>query len=613
MRRTGVIATFVSLFLLLITAHIHADQVKHVLLLQSYNHGHPWEDDVTAGVQKAFSESNQIIWLSIEYLDTKRIKSDKYFQSLVQLFEEKFKNEQFDLIIANDDNAFEFALNYRRKLFDSAPVVFCGLSYNPTERLKTEKGVTGIVQTIEFKKTMNLALKLHPHADQLVVINDRTVTGLKRTPQIRKALQELDRPIKQSFYDDLTVDELQDIVKRMPPTALLFIHLFNRDKTGKQVTREELMKLVKGSYIGPIYAARKSFLGHGIVGGFLSDGKKHGTAVAKIALSVLHGESIDNIPVIVSGFDVPAFDYQEVVLQRIPFESLPAKSTIVNKPFSFYETYKMQIYMLSALVILFLLSIVMLILYLVTRYRSERELRHSHKMNALGQLAGGISHDFNNILGGIIGAAHLLKSSKKELDIDAQNYVDIILQAANRGKELIAKLLAFGRKEKVVFVSLDIHKLMEETETIFKSTMDKNIHFSIEKKAGNCTVQADGTALQTVFMNLGINAAQAMPNGGSITVRTKNVHLNARDCRETSFDLKPGRYIEIEVRDSGFGIEKEDLKKIFEPFFTTKKAGKGTGLGLAAVFGIIEKHHGAIRVESEVGQGTVFYLLLPCV
>jgi len=269
--------------------------------------------------------------------------------------------------------------------------------------------------------------------------------------------------------------------------------------------------------------------------------------------------------------------------------------------------------MVSALVILFLISVVMLILYLVTRYRSERELRHSHKMNALGQLAGGISHDFNNILGGIIGAAHLLKSSKEELNADAQNYVDIILQAANRGKELIAKLLAFGRKEKVVFVSLDIHKLMEETETIFKSTMDKNIHFSIEKKAGNCTVQADGTALQTVFMNLGINAAQAMPNGGSITVRTKNVHLNARDCKENPFDLKPGHYIEIEVRDSGFGIEKEDLKKIFEPFFTTKKAGKGTGLGLAAVFGIIEKHHGAIRVESEVGRGTVFYLLLPCI
>lgn len=606
------ITTFL-LVLLLFTVTLSANQVKHILLLQSYHQGHPWEDDVTAGVRKVFLESEQMIWLSIEYLDTKRIKSESHFQNMIKVYEEKFKNEHFDLIIANDDNAFSFALDNRKQLFDSAPVVFCGVSYNPEERSKKELDVTGIVQAIEFQQTMNLALKLHPHADQLVVINDRTVSGLKRRAQIKQALMALDRPVKQYFYDNLTVDELLERLKAMPPTSLLFLHLFNKDKDGRQITRDELMKLIRTVYAGPIYAARKSFLTHGIVGGFLSDGEKHGEAVAKIALSIVSGTSIDSIPVVVSGFDKPAFDYRELLSQRILLSSIPEKSEIVNVPFSFYETYKMQIYMISALVILILISIVMLVLYVITRYRAEKELKHTHKMKAIGELTGGISHDFKNILGGIIGASQLLESSKESLSEENQGYVDIILQSAYRGKNLIDKLLLFGRKESGGFKQIDIHQLMSETESIFKSTVDRRIRFSIEKHAGSCMVSGDGTALQTVFMNLGINASHAMPHGGKITVTTSNVRLDTAKCEAYASDIKPGDYIEIEIRDTGAGIAKEDLKKIFDPFFTTKKAGKGTGFGLATAYSILEKHHGAIRVESEVGKGTVFYILLPCI
>lgn len=245
-------------------------------------------------------------------------------------------------------------------------------------------------------------------------------------------------------------------------------------------------------------------------------------------------------------------------------------------------------------------------------FQLQEQLNQSQKMDAIGQLAGGVAHDFNNMLGGIIGAAELLQSPEIDLNQIGLNYVNMILEASNRAADLTAKLLAFGRKGKVSSTSIDVHYIIDDTLTLLKRTLDKKIEITVLKKAKNSIIVGDNSALQNSFLNLGINASQAMTDGGELNIKTSNIHLNENYCMNSSFDIAAGNYVDIEIRDSGCGIPNENIDKIFEPFFTTKKHGEGTGLGLASVYGTVQNHLGAITLESELGKGTVFHIYLPC-
>ncbi len=246
------------------------------------------------------------------------------------------------------------------------------------------------------------------------------------------------------------------------------------------------------------------------------------------------------------------------------------------------------------------------------RIHLEDQLRQTEKMQAIGQLAGGIAHDFNNMLGGIIGAAQMLKKPKMNLNEKGDKCADMILLAATRASDLTAKLLAFGHKGKIGSIAVDIHDITNEAIAILERTIDKKIKISFVKEAQNHIVIGEKSALENALINLSINSSHAMSDGGEIILRTSNIRLNKTYCEVSQFHIKPGEYIKIEVRDTGSGIPPEYLQKIFEPFFTTKGQGLGTGLGLASVYGTIKNHNGAIYVYSEVGTGTVFHILLPC-
>ena len=246
------------------------------------------------------------------------------------------------------------------------------------------------------------------------------------------------------------------------------------------------------------------------------------------------------------------------------------------------------------------------------KIKLEEQLSHSRKMDAIGQLAGGVAHDFNNMLCGIRGAAQLLATSKMKLNKQGLEYVDMILKASTRAAELTAKLLAFGRKGAVASTAVDIHSILNDTLAILNKTINKNINIALIKNAERYMLVGDHTGLENIFINLCINASHALPNGGKITIKTKNICLDKKYCKKSQFDINPGEYIEITVADTGSGIKSEHLDQIFDPFFTTKEQGEGTGLGLAAVYGTVLNHKGAISVESEVGGGTTFHLFFLC-
>ncbi len=240
----------------------------------------------------------------------------------------------------------------------------------------------------------------------------------------------------------------------------------------------------------------------------------------------------------------------------------------------------------------------------------EKQLIHKSKMDAIGQLAGGIAHDFNNMLAGIIGSAQLLQTNEN-LDEQSLRFINIILSASERAVNLIAKLMAFSRKGKIESARIHIKDIINDTVEILKRTIDKKIIITTSYDAQNDIVSGDSSALQNTLINLGINASHAMPEGGKLIYETANVWLDEIYCRANMFDIVPGRYVQINIKDTGCGIERRYLDRIFEPFFTTKGHGKGTGLGLAAVYGTVQDHNGSINVYSEPGTGTVFKIFLP--
>lgn len=244
------------------------------------------------------------------------------------------------------------------------------------------------------------------------------------------------------------------------------------------------------------------------------------------------------------------------------------------------------------------------------RVEMELRLRHSQKMDAVGQLAGGIAHDFNNMLGGIIGAAELLHGKVNPED---QKLVKIISDASGRTADLIQKLLTFSRKEAVSFAPVNVHGVILNTCELLKRSIDKRVQVKTRLRAESAMVKGDWSLLQNSLLNMGINGAQAMPEGGILTFSSETTSFSTALQTATPIELQPGTYLKIEVIDTGCGIPPEDLKNIFEPFFTTKQHSEGTGLGLAAVYGMVQQHNGAVTVSSQVTKGTTFSLYLPLI
>jgi len=241
--------------------------------------------------------------------------------------------------------------------------------------------------------------------------------------------------------------------------------------------------------------------------------------------------------------------------------------------------------------------------------RAEEAQRQSQKLEAIGQLAGGVAHDFNNLLAGILGWADLLLAGAAP-GSETEEAAKTISQAAHRAAELTRQLLALARLGHQRRVPVDAHVVVREVAQLLVRTLDKSIHLKQDLSASEHHVLADPSQLQQVILNLAVNARDAMPGGGTLSLKT--VAEEVSESRSAD-DLIAGRYLVLSVTDTGMGIPVEYRDRIFEPFFTTKPEGRGSGLGLATVYGIVKGHGGVVRVQSEVGAGARFSVYLPLV
>ncbi|MCA8932569.1 MAG: PAS domain S-box protein, partial [Rhodospirillaceae bacterium] len=249
------------------------------------------------------------------------------------------------------------------------------------------------------------------------------------------------------------------------------------------------------------------------------------------------------------------------------------------------------------------------VLDLTDRRRTEEQLRQAQRLDAMGQLTGGIAHDFNNLLAVVMGNLQLAVRSVDE-QAPAGQRIRAAIEAAGRGAELTKRLLAYSRQQPLEIKAVDANELVATMHTLFNRTLGEQIELETVAAEDLWVCTTDPTQLEAAVLNLAINARDAMPEGGKLTIETANARLDHRYIGQNS-DVVPGDYVMVAVSDTGCGIERSQLDKVFQPFFTTKPKGRGTGLGLSMVYGFVKQTGGHIKIYSEVGHGTTVKLYLP--
>jgi len=247
----------------------------------------------------------------------------------------------------------------------------------------------------------------------------------------------------------------------------------------------------------------------------------------------------------------------------------------------------------------------------VTEQRTlERQVATLHKFDAIGRLAGGIAHDFNNVIGAIIGWADL---AIEELPSDAplRPRLEKIRTQADRAAALTRQLLAFARRQILEPRNVNLNQTVSETLGLLEKVIGRDVEIRTLLSSNLSTTRADPSQLEQVLMNLCLNSRDAMPEGGRLLIETQNVQFDEEYCRLHAY-ARPGAFVMLAVSDTGVGMDHDTVEHVFEPFFSTKETGKGTGLGLATVYGIVKQHNGFVNVYSEVGRGTTFRIYLPC-
>ncbi len=242
--------------------------------------------------------------------------------------------------------------------------------------------------------------------------------------------------------------------------------------------------------------------------------------------------------------------------------------------------------------------------------KAQEALRQSQKMEAVDQLTGGIAHDFNNMLAVVIGSLDLLKRRLGADDARAKRYIDSANDGARRAATLTQRLLAFSRQQPLQPELIDANKLVNGMAELVRGSIGASIRLEVVLAGGSWRVHADLNQLENVLLNLAVNARDAMPDGGRLTIETQNAHLDGRYAADHP-GVPAGQYVLIAVTDTGSGMPPEVIEKAFDPFFTTKAVGKGTGLGLSQVYGFVKQSGGHVKIYSELGRGTTVKVYLP--
>jgi PAS domain S-box-containing protein len=348
-----------------------------VLILNSYHPGYTWSEDEEAGVLQELRRGYPDVDPAIEYLDTKRFPADEHLQKIKDYLVSKYRGHKFDLVVALDNPALMMLLKYRSELFPGTPIVFGGINDFQPAMLAGQAQVTGDAEVLDVEGTLKMALALHPETTKILVVTDGTMTGRAARREVDEVLPRLPAGVQVEFAPPATMAELVDRIKRLPPTAIVFITGFATDAAGQTFSLAEGARRLTEAAKIPVYIVHGGRLGYGPVGGMLLEGREEGRQAGEIALQVLAGKDPSHIPVDTKGHARPMFDYRQLTRFNIPEADLPAGSIIINRPSSFYEIHKSLMWAISGVVLGLGLVVLVLGVNIARRRRAEASLRES--------------------------------------------------------------------------------------------------------------------------------------------------------------------------------------------------------------------------------------------
>lgn len=346
------------IFILLLINFLYA-QNKEVLLLHSYHKGYKWTDDISLAIEKNFKKNGDIE-LTTLYMDTKRVVGPIYFEKLAVLFKEQLSKRHFDLLIVSDDNALEFTIKYYDYLFKDIPVLFTGINDFDKTLLNEnfmKYNMSGVVEQVDLEKNFKLILELQPKLKKLLIINDRSKTGYAIEKELKPLIEKYSKKVKIEYIDNMKIQNLRKKIKKAgEDTAILLVLLF-KDKAGKYFTYKQSLEEIRKVSKIPIYGLWDFYLDYGVIGGLMTSALAQGDAVSKMALKVLNGTHIENIPILEKSPNKYLFDYKELDRFNLDVKKVVKKYTIINQPHSFIRKYTKLV--VSTIVIIAILLVIL--------------------------------------------------------------------------------------------------------------------------------------------------------------------------------------------------------------------------------------------------------------
>jgi len=833
---------------------------KRVLLLYSFDN----EQGIYSGFDRVVRSQLRLrvrdgLEFYTEYLDLIRFPSEAHAHETVRLLQQKYTSRRPDLIIPVSFAALQFLLHEGKDLFPQAPLVtlFSERRIDEFRTIAASSGrsITGVSSSDDAAGTLQLALQLQPDAGRVTVVIGNSPVEQYWRNELKKDLAPYASRVQIQYLNGLSIEELIRHVSELPPHSIILTTFFFQDATGQFFFTEEVLDLIASHAHVPNYGIYFSYIGHGVVGGRMTNSAVTGRKVADLAAAVLNGENGARIPIVTDDAPENTVDWREMQRWGLSEKAIPSGTVELFRQPSLWERYRPFVLAVITLTVLQTLLILGLIFNVrrrkraekalqqekaiaetvieslpglfvlqdqagnnvrwnrnaesITRYgltgikplsniaesqredarmalreafergsgrreadlllkddktapyyftctrvelqgkpyvaaigmdlterkqaqqaldqsvqevrsfvehapygiatinvqedrflhanpamvkllgcksenevlalsltkdlypdgnaqslcaqvtradffsavefiwkrkdgkavnvrasgrrispdhdgvdlieiiaedvtarrQLEEQLRHAQKMEALGQLSGSVAHDFNNLLSVIIGYSELL-SSNPASDGPMRAHLQTIKRAGERAASLTAQLLAFSRRQVLQPSVVNLNLLVKETEKMLRRLMREDIEQRILLDPALWKTKADPNQIVQVIINLAINAGDAMPKRGTLTIETANMTFD-EPASFRQVEVPAGRYVKLAVSDTGIGMDAQTQARIFEPFFTTKEAGKGTGLGLATVYGIVKQSGGYVFVDSELGKGTTLTIFFP--
>ena len=613
-----------------------------VVLLHSYDSTYQWTADQQEGVIEALAPLQAGVIIRVEYLDARRAPSPEVRARIGDLLAVKYAGVTPRVVVATDDAAVEF-LAERPALFRDVPVVFGGVNDRQlVERLPRTR-FTGIVELTDARSFVREILRLRPATRRVFVLTDSTQASTDMARVVAEVAGDSAVAVTALASDRLRLDQMLAALRTdTRDDDLVLLRPLRFDTTGRTLHTSESTAAVVAASRAPVVRPDVSDLGDGVLAGIASQGRQHGQLVGAKVLAVLRGTAVTDLP-IEPAADRLVFDARQLSRWTLSERDLPSGALVVNHPPSFYRANKALIWGGVALLVVQTGVIVALVWTVRGRRRAQRtlerqasQLQASHhaldgahqsllheqegrrraeeslgqaqKMEALGRLAGGVAHDFNNLLTIILGHSALLQE-RLPAGTDLRVGATEIRQAGEQAATLTRQLLAFSRKQVVPIRPRDVCAAVLQLEPIVRRLLPESIAIDLRLDSTLPPVLIGEGQIEQILLNLAANARDAMPDGGRLEVETSRVQLEEPLLADP--DVAAGIYLRLRVTDSGTGMDAETQRRIFEPFFTTKAAGRGTGIGLATVYGIVKQHSGGVSVTSAPAHGTTFAIYLP--